>query len=256
MKKSTSTVKLKEKILPGLFIFLMILLAELVIHLADIKAYILPKPSRVIGRLIEDRDVLWGHTLTTIQEALVGFVIAIVLAIIIAGIMNRYKLVKLIFYPVLVISQTIPIIALAPLFLVWFGFGILTKVVVVVIVCFFPIVVSLVEGLAVVDQDMINLMKSLKAKPLDVFLKVQVPAVMPAFFSGLKIAATYSIMGAVIAEWLGAQTGLGIYMTRAMNSFKADALFADIVIVVVISVSLFKLIDFAGKKLMPWHKGE
>lgn len=256
MKKSTNTGKVQEKVLPVAFLTFLILLAEILIRLLDVKAYILPRPSAVVARLIEDFDILLGHTLTTLYEALLGFTIAIVLAIVIAGLMNRYKMIKMLIYPLLVISQTIPIIALAPLFLIWFGFGITTKIVVVVIVCFFPIVVSLVEGLAVVDQDMINLMKSLKARPMDVFLKVEVPAVMPSFFSGLKIAATYSIMGAVIAEWLGAKSGLGIYMTRAMSSFKADALFADIVIVVAISIGIFKLIEFAGRRLMPWHKGE
>lgn len=256
MKKSISTVRLIEKALPVLFIIVLVVLAELFIVYLDVKAFILPRPSEVVKRLISDREILWGHTLTTLYEASVGFVIAIVLSITIAGLMNRFRIIKLLFYPLLVISQTIPIIALAPLFLIWFGLGLLPKVIVVVIVCFFPIVVSLIEGLAVVDQDMINLMKSLKASPLDVFLKVEVPAVLPSFFSGMKIAATYAIMGAVIAEWLGAKSGLGIYMTRAMNSFRTDALFADIVIIVVISIVIFKIIDIAGRKLMPWNKGE
>lgn len=256
MKKPINTNKLIEKVLPVLFILILIIGTEITINLLDIKAFILPKPSAVIEKLISERALLYKHTLTTLHEALIGFSIAILLALVMAGLMNRFRVIKLLLYPLLVISQTIPIIALAPLFLVWFGLGILPKVIVVVLVCFFPIVVSLVEGLAVVDQDMINLMKSLKAKPLDVFLKVEVPAVMPSFFSGLKIAATYSIMGAVIAEWLGAQNGLGVYMTRAMSSFRTDALFADIVVIVVISIGLFKIIDIAGKRLMPWHKGE
>lgn len=246
--------KFRYNMIPAWFIFILVVLCELIVRIFKIKHYILPAPSAVIIKLVEDRSILFKHTMTTLLEAGIGFCIAIVLAILLAGLMNHFKLFKLIFYPILVISQTIPIIALAPLFLVWFGLGILPKVIVVIVVCFFPIVVSLVEGLAVVDQDMINLMKVLKAKPIQIFLKVQVPATLPAFFSGLKIAATYSIMGAVIAEWLGAKDGLGIYMTRSMSSFQTDALFADIIVIVAISMGVFKIIDTLGKKLMPWNK--
>lgn len=256
MKKLISTVKKTDKLLPGLFIVFLIALTEVLLRTLEVEHYILPLPSSVMKRLIEDRDILWHHTQTTLYEAGIGFLIAIGLSIVTAGIMNRLPLVKALFYPILVISQTIPIIALAPLFLIWFGFGLLPKIVVVVVVCFFPIVVSLIEGLAVVDKEMIHLMKSMNAKGLDIFFKVEVPSVMPAFFSGLKIAATYAIMGAIIAEWLGAQSGLGIYMTRAMHSFKTDALFADICIIVAVSIGLFKLIDIIGHRLMPWQKGE
>lgn len=256
MKKSTSIVKGVNKILPGLFIGALVLLTEYVLRKFSVPHYILPLPSDVVGSLIEDREILWLHTQATLYEAGIGFAVAIGLSIVIAGIMNRLPLVKALFYPLMVISQTIPIIAIAPLFMIWFGFGTLPKIIVVVVVCFFPIVVSLIEGLAVVDKEMIHLMKSMNAKSYQIFLKVEVPSVMPAFFSGLKIAGTYAIMGAVIAEWLGAQSGLGIYMTRAMHSYKTDALFADICIIVTISMVLFKAIDIIGQRLMPWQKGE
>lgn len=252
--ESIEKSKIKKRLLPLSFIVFLVLICEFVVRVFDVKHYILPAPSSVLIKLFEDRVLLFNHALTTLLEAALGFGIAIILAIILAGIMDRFKLVKLIFYPILVISQTVPIISLAPLFLIWFGLGILPKVIVVILVCFFPIVVSLLEGLSVVDKDMINLMKILKASPLQIFIKVKIPATLPAFFSGLKIAATYSIMGAVIAEWLGAKDGLGIYMTRAMNSFQTDALFADILVIVMISMGVFMLIDLLGKKLMPWNK--
>lgn len=256
MKKSTSIVKRLEKVLPIAFIIFLILLTEFLLVKLNVKHYILPRPSAVLNRLVEDRELLWEHTKTTLYEAGLGFSIAVALAVFMAGIMNRLPIVKSLFYPILVISQTIPIIALAPLFLIWFGFGLLPKILVVVLVCFFPIVVSLIEGLAVVDKEMIHLMKSMNAKSYQIFFKVEVPSVLPSFFSGMKISATYAIMGAVIAEWLGAQSGLGIYMTRAMHSFKTDALFADICIIVVISIGLFKLIDIIGQVSMPWRRGE
>lgn len=128
------------------------------------KHYILPLPSSVFIRLIEDRELLWGHTKTTLYEAGNGFLLATLFALVTAFVMNKSKVLKSIFYPLLVISQTIPIIALAPLFQTWFGFGLFPKIIVVVVVCFFPIVVSLIEGLSVVDHEMIHLMKSMRAK--------------------------------------------------------------------------------------------
>lgn len=227
---------------------------EVTISLFQIPKYILPAPSAIFKTLIEARKILWQHTQTTLMEAALGFCIAILFGVLVAGLMNKYNLIKKTLYPMLVISQTVPIIALAPLFMIWLGYDMLPKIVIVVLVCFFPISVSVTEGLNEVDQDLINLMKVMKAGSWKIFTKVEIPSVMPAFFSGLKIAATYSIMGAVIAEWIGAKSGLGIYMTRAMASFRTEALFADIFIIVVLSVGLFKIIEGISHKVMPWNR--
>ncbi|QXM05361.1 ABC transporter permease [Crassaminicella indica] len=251
MKKWENT---GDKVLPIAFIVFLIILWEILIKIYNIPKYILPAPSSIISALIEYRQILWEHTKTTIVEASIGFVIATIFAIFAAGLMNKYELLKKIIYPIFVISQTVPIIALAPLFMIWLGFGILPKIVIVVLVCFFPIAVSVIEGLETVDQDLINLMKVMGAKPFQIFIKVQMPATLPAFFSGLKIAATYSIMGAVLAEWIGAKSGLGVYMTRAMNSFRIAALFADIFVVVILSIGIFQLIERVSKKIMPWNQ--
>lgn len=243
-----------DKLIPIAFIVSLIILWEMIIIVYRIPKYILPAPSVIIDALINNRQVLWEHTKTTILEASIGFFIATIFAVFIAGLMNKYGILKKIIYPILVISQTVPIIALAPLFMIWFGFGILPKIIIVVLVCFFPIAVSVIEGLATVDKDLINLMKVMGASPFQIFMKVQLPATLPAFFSGLKIAATYSIMGAVIAEWIGAKSGLGVYMTRTMSSFNIEALFADIFIVVLLSMGIFRFIEWIGKKIMPWNE--
>jgi len=250
MKKLVST---ENNILPGAFIIFLLGIWEVVIRAFDIPKYILPGPTAILRALYENREILLEHTKVTVLEAGVGFIFAIILAVLLAAIMNRSKMLKDMIYPILVISQTVPIIALAPLFMIWLGFGILPKIVIVVLVCFFPITISVTEGLETVDQDMVNLMKVMKASPRQIFFKVQLPATLPAFFSGLKIAATYSIMGAVIGEWVGAKSGLGVYMTRAMTSFKTDALFADILIIVVLSIFVFKVIEYTGKMIMPWN---
>lgn len=227
---------------------------EFSIRIYEVPNYILPSPSAIIKALDKYKSILWEHTQTTLFEAMIGLLLAIVFAIFLAIIMNRYRLIKQMIYPILVVSQTIPIIALAPIFMVWLGFGVLPKILIVILVCFFPISISVAEGLATVDKDLINLLKSMKATPWQIFVKVELPATLPSFLSGLKIAVTYSIMGAVIGEWIGARNGLGIFLTRAMKSHHTDAMFADILIIVVMSVGLFQLVDFLGKKIMPWNK--
>ena len=248
------SIKIKEKYVSVVTILILVILWQWITYFLRIPEYILPSPTDIVSSLIRSKDILWLHSLTTIYEAGIGFIIAIIFALVIAIIMNQWKLFKVSLYPLLVISQTIPIIALAPLIMIWMGFGSLPKVVVVVIVCFFPISVSVVEGLATVDKDLLDIMEIMGANKFQVFLKIKLPYSLPSFFAGLKIAATYSIMGAIIGEWLGAKRGLGIFMTRTMSSFKTSDLFAAIIIVVLLSIALFKIIEWVGRKLMPWNR--
>jgi len=155
---------------------------------------------------------------------------------------------------VLVISQAIPIFALAPIMLIWFGVGLLPKILIVGLVCFFPLAVNLVEGFGQVDPEAIDLMQTMQANRWMIMHSVQLPSALPYFFTGLKIAATYSVLGAVIGEWLGARAGLGIYMLRAMNSFRTSDVFASIFVVVVLSLALFKLVEACGWLAMPWKR--
>ena len=247
-------IKIKEGYVPAITILILVIFWQWITSFMKLPEYILPSPVSIGNALIRSRGILWQHSLTTIYEAGIGFFIAIIFALVVAIVMNQWKLLKVSLYPILVISQTIPIIALAPLIMIWMGFGSLPKVVVVVIVCFFPISVSVVEGLSTVDQDLLNLMEIMGANKLEIFMKVKLPYALPSFFAGLKIAATYSIMGAIIGEWLGAKRGLGIFMTRTMSSFKTSDLFAAIMIVVVLSMVLFKIIELIGKRLMPWSR--
>ena len=252
--KGGSFLKRMGKYVPILTIIILIVLWQWITYFFKVPKYILPSPLDIIGSLIYSRKVLWHHSLTTLYEAGIGFILAIIFALVIAIMMNQWKLLGMSLYPILVISQTVPIIALAPLIMIWMGFGSLPKIVIVVIVCFFPISVSVVEDLSILDQDLINMMKVMGANKFQTFLKVKLPSTLPSFFAGLKIAATYSIMGAIIGEWLGAQSGLGIFMTRTMSSFRTSDLFASIAIVVVLSMVLFKIIEWIGKKAMPWNR--
>lgn len=242
-----------NKIAPIVFILILLIIWEIIVNVGGIEKYILPAPTDVIEVLIKDFKTMIPHILATLYEGMVGFLIAIALSIILAVIMDMVPLIKRALYPVLVISQTIPTVALAPLFIIWFGFGALPKIIVVVIVCFFPIVISIVDGLEGVDKDLINHFKLMGASKLNVFLHLKLPYGMINFFSGMRIAATYSIMGAVIGEWLGGDKGLGVYMTRARSAYALDKMFASIVIIVVISIGIFLLVSLMEKLFTPWN---
>lgn len=250
MKKLRS---IGNKIAPIVFILILLIIWEFIVNVGGIEKYILPAPTDVIKVLIKDFRTMIPHISATLYEGMVGFLIAIVLSIILAVIMDMVPLIKRSLYPVLVISQTIPTVALAPLFIIWFGFGALPKIIVVVIVCFFPIVISIVDGLEGVDKDLINHFKLMGASKLNVFLHLKLPYGMINFFSGMRIAATYSIMGAVIGEWLGGDRGLGVYMTRARSAYALDKMFASIVIIVAISMGIFLLVSFMEKVFTPWN---
>lgn len=242
-----------NKIAPIVLILILLIIWEFIVNIGGIEKYILPAPTDVIKVLIKDFRTMIPHISATLYEGMVGFLIAIVLSIILAVIMDMVPLIKRSLYPVLVISQTIPTVALAPLFIIWFGFGALPKIIVVVIVCFFPIVISIVDGLEGVDKDLINHFKLMGASKLNVFLHLKLPYGMINFFSGMRIAATYSIMGAVIGEWLGGDKGLGVYMTRARSAYALDKMFASIVIIVAISMGIFLLVSFMEKVFTPWN---
>ena len=192
----------------------MLMVWEVLVRAFTIPKYILPAPTQVVRALFTDYNLLLGHSIQTGIEALTGFMLAVLAGLVLAIAMGLIPILKKTFYPLLVISQTVPIMAVAPILIIWFGYGMMPKVIVVALVCFFPITVSLVEGLTSVEQDMVKLLVAMGAKPWQIFKMVQFPGSLPAFFAGLKISVTYSVMGAVIGEWLGASRGLGIYLTR------------------------------------------
>jgi len=166
----------------------------------------------------------------------------------------RVLLVKRLIYPLIVASQTIPIISVAPLFIIWFGYGMLPKIIVVFLVCFFPVTISLLGGLAAVDREYIELFRSMQAGRVDIFRMVKLPLALPAFFSGLKISTAYSVMGAVIGEWLGAKQGLGTYMTLSQRSFEVDRVFAAILAVTLLSAVLFAAVVLIERLVIPWKR--
>ncbi len=251
MKKSTST----GSSLPATGLLVLITVTwELATRLLQVPAYILPAPSAIAKALADNYRLLLEHTAVTAVAVLGGLCLSIIVALALAMVMDRWKPVKNAVYPLLVISQAVPIFALAPLILIWFGAGLMPKVLIVALVCFFPLAVNLVEGFNQVDPETIDLMHTMQASQWMIMHSVQLPFALPFFFSGLKIAATYSVLGAIIGEWLAARAGLGIYMLRAMHSFRTSHLFASIIVVIVFSLGLFKLVELCGHLAMPWQR--
>ncbi|HNX29190.1 MAG TPA: ABC transporter permease [Syntrophomonadaceae bacterium] len=250
MRKLNNSVKYA----PYVVFILLLLLWEISVTAKDTPSWLLPAPSQIILAIAEFRSFLFIHTLATVCEALAGYFLAVALAFIIALVLNNCRWLKSGFYPLLMVTQTIPLIILAILLPVWFGFGFMPKIIIVVIVCFFPIVINFINGLESVDVDQLNLFRSMGAKPRETFFMVKLPAAIPAFFSGLRISATYSIMAAVISEWVGAKQGLGYFMTIAQKSFRIDQVLAAVTVICILSLLLVKIIDWSEYLLIPWNR--
>jgi ABC-type nitrate/sulfonate/bicarbonate transport system permease component len=239
---------------PVLFLALLLLFWEGAVKIRHVPDWILPAPSQVGQALYASFPLLVHHTLYTLLAAGAGFLLAILVAALLAALMDLSPVIRKGLYPFLIVSQTVPIISIAPLLVIWFGYGLLPKVLVVALVCFFPVAIAVVDGMSMANPEMVALLRTMGASPWQILWKLRVPSALPNFFSGLKVAATYSVMGAVIGEWLGASNGLGIFMTRASKSFLVDRVFATILVITILSVSIFALIELMAKWLMPWQR--
>ncbi len=221
-----------------------------------VPAYMLPSPTEVLNAFIEDFDLIMKHAKVTLIEAFYGLVIGIGFAFIIATIMDRWSFMHKALYPVMIITQTIPTIAIAPLLVLWMGFEMEPKITLVAITTFFPIAVGLLDGYKSVDRDYIDLMKALGAGRYKIFINIKLPAALPHFFSGLKVSTSYAVVGAVISEWLGGFEGLGVYMTRVKKAYAFDRMFAVIIFIVIISLLLMLLVNIIRTISMPWISAE
>ena len=241
-----------NKLYPLVFLFLLLLLWSAASYFEWVPGYMLPAPWQVAGAFVEDFPLLMSHLAVSAQEAALGLGLSVALAFVLAVLMDHCNFLNRSIYPLLIISQTVPVIAIAPLLVLWLGYGILPKVVLIFVVCFFPLVIALLSGFASVDRDVLRLFDSMKANRLQVLLHVKIPSAAVSFFSGLRIAASYSIVGAVVAEWLGGTAGLGVYMTRVRKSYSFDKMFAVIFLISILSLALIWLVGAIEKKAMPW----
>ena len=216
--------------------------------------FLLPSPTDVFKAFISDFSLILSHLSVTLFEAFLGLSISIILGFLLAIFMDKFNTLDKILYPLIVISQTVPTIAIAPLIVLWFGFGIFPKIFLIFSTCFFPITISILSGFKNIDKDMLKLMSSLNSTYFKTLIFLKIPYSLKSFFSGLKISASYAIVGAVVSEWLGGEKGIGVYMTRVKKAYSFDKMFASIIVVSILSILLVQFIKFLEKKAIYWEK--
>ena len=214
---------------------------------------VLPAPDLVARSTWDDRAALWPAMVTTTREAVLGLLLAIVVAVAAALVIDRWSVARRSLYPLIVASQTLPIIALAPLVVIWFGFGERPKIVLVALFTFFAIAVGLVQGLAATDRDAVRVVRTMGATRRQILWRVRLPSALPSFFTGLKVSVTYAYVSATVAEFVGAEEGLGVYMTTAKNAFRTDLVFGAVVVTALLTLLLFRLVTLVERLAMPWR---
>lgn len=243
-----------SKILPATAILIILAVWQIVSGAGMVSKFLLPSPLDVLKALVSDFPLLMVNAKVTVIEALTGLFMGVAIGFLMAVLMDHFDKLYKAFYPLIVLTQTIPTIAIAPLLVLWFGYEMLPKVILIVIVTFFPITVSLLDGFRSADQDTISLMRSMGATSLQIFRHVKFPGSLSQFFASLRISVSYAVVGAVISEWLGGFEGLGVYMIRVKKGFSFDKMFAVIFIISAISLLLMWAVNLLQKKCMPWEE--
>jgi ABC-type nitrate/sulfonate/bicarbonate transport system permease component len=246
--------RFRTKALPPAVLALALLVVwEAGVRLTGVPEWQLPTPTAIVQAGWEMRQTLLGHVGYTLFEAMLGLLLSLVIGVALAALIDFSPPVRRALYPLLVISQTVPLFVLAPWLVILLGFGLAPKVVVVLLVCFFPIVVSMSDGLASADPDLIALFRAMGATRWQIWRKVRLPASLPALFSGLRIAATYAVIGAIFGEWVGAQAGLGVSIQRSFRASATARVLAVVVITSLLSIGLFALIWLIERAALPWY---
>lgn len=239
---------------PALLLIALLALWQIATVVFKIEDFILPAPSEVLSALWRDRSLLIDDTWVTLEEVVVGFLIALMAGVATACLLHFSPLLRRTVYPLLIASQTVPIIVLAPILVIIFGYTIGPKLAVVALICFFPITVNTLDGLRATSSDLIKMMKTLDAGRWAIFRRVELPSSLPYALSGTRIAATFATIGAVFGEWVGSSSGLGHLMLQATAQLETARVFAAVTILTVIAISLFGLVALAERWLVPWSR--
>lgn len=235
-------------------ILLLFGLWQAICSFGNIPKFMLPSPQDVAQAFRKDWQLMMKHARVTLNETFIGLFFGILIGFLTAVIMDRFSVVRKMIYPLIVVSQTIPTIAIAPLLVLWMGYKMLPKIVLIILVVFFPIAVSMLQGFSSVDRDTVNLLRSMGAKRLQIFRFVKLPNSLGHFFASLKISVSYAVVSAVVSEWIGGTEGLGCYMTRVRKSYASDKMFAVIILISVISLILIWLTSVLQRICMPWER--
>jgi ABC-type nitrate/sulfonate/bicarbonate transport system permease component len=227
---------------------------EAYVRYNDTPTWFLPAPSKIACTLWNDRSLLLENTWVTLQEVLAGFAVAVMLGVGLAIVINSSQLLEWAIYPLVIASQAIPLIALAPLLLVWFGYGATPKIIVTALIAFFPITVATVDGLRSADRELLDLLRSYGAGSWKRFRMVKVPSALPSFFSGAKIGISVAVIGAVFGEYVGADSGLGYLINISAAKLRTDLVFAAIVVLAVMAMLLFLIVAVIERRILRWRR--
>jgi len=247
---------MKRKLMSTIILSSFLIFWEISIRVFNVPEYILPPPSQIVYEIYTNFQSLITHTLITLTEAVSGLLLGLIFAMLISILFTNFKSFKSHFYPYFVSIKTIPIIALAPLIILWFGHGMFSKIIIVALACFFPILINTTKGLTALDQGNLELFKSMKATKLKTFLHLRFPSALPYIFASLKIAATLAVLGAIVGEFIGANKGLGFIMVLSSTYLETSTLFAAIILSSVIGVLLFLVVSIVEKKVVFWIEEE
>lgn len=254
MKKRSQSITNK---LPAVVAIAILLLAwQLTCAFEIVPKFMLPSPQEVLSALVTDFPLLVEHAKITLTEAAYGLGFGVLSAFIIATLMDRFRVMHRALYPIVIITQTIPTIAIAPLLVLWLGFDMAPKITLVALTTFFPICIGLLEGYASANKQTAQLLRSMGASNRQCFWHLKLPSAMSHFFAGLRVSASYAVVGAVISEWLGGFEGLGVYMTRVKKAYAFDKMFAVIVIITAVSLLLMLMVSIIHRISMPWEAYE
>lgn len=250
------SLKVQAMLRPTIAILLFILFWESTTRLFSIESWVLPAPTVIIGEFISVFHSFLPHVASTVKLVLIGFTCGTVLGFVTATILFHFKLVRETIYPFLILSQNIPIIVLAPLLFIWFGLGDTPKVIIIAMTSFFPITIATLSGYEQTNKQLLHYMKMMGATRRQMFTKLIFPHALPMIFSGIKISATYSMLTGVVAEWLGAQKGIGVFMTLATSSYQTSRVFVAIIFTMALSLSFFVLIVMIERFVIKWNRKE
>lgn len=226
---------------------------EVYVHLSGISPLVLPSPSRVIDQMLQNRAILWRNTVPTVQATLLGFACSLCVAFALSILIDFLPRLRRALFPVFVISQTLPLVAIAPLVVLWFGFDLTPKILLVALVTFFPMLVALVDGYGSTEPEIEALLASMGASRRTIFRRARLPSAMPYFFAGLRISITYAVVAAIFAEYVGARAGLGIVILNAKNSFRPDLMLAAVVISSALTLVLFGATALLQRYVLRWR---
>ena len=239
---------------PAALLALLVAGWEALAKLGHVQNYLLPAPSEVASALWRDRDLLAPDMWVTAREVLLGFGLALAIGVAIALVLHLSPVLRRAAYPLVVASQAIPVIVIAPILVIWFGFGMTPKLIVIALICFFPVVVNTLDGLEGVDRDQVKMMRTLGASRLDLLRRLELPSALPFLFSGAKIAVAVAVIGAVFGELVGSDAGLGHAIQVGTAELETARVFAAVLLLSLMAIALFGLVALVERRAVPWAR--